>query len=165
MRGRAVSGVPPGRGELAGFGSRLLATLIDLIWMLPVSFTLVTLGAALHGGGGGAAGYPTPAAEALLNLIFGLVVLNFWAGPHQATPGKRVLGLRIVDAGTGGHAALGHLALRYVGYLLSALPLGLGYLWMLWDPRRQTWHDKLGRTLVVREAGASRPPPSTAPHG
>ena len=48
------------------------------------------------------------------------------------------LRLRIVDARTGGHAPFGRLVLRYAGYLVSTLPLGLGYLWMLWDRRRQT---------------------------
>ena len=33
---------------------------------------------------------------------------------------------------------------------LSLLPLGLGYLWMLWDPQQQTWHDKICGTMVVR---------------
>lgn len=160
--GRAVSGVPPRHPVvLAGFASRLLATLIDVIWMLPLSAALLMLGAALHGGGTATA-YPTPPAKAMLNLLLGLLVLNCWAGPSQATPGKRVLGLRIVDARTGGHAPHAHLVLRYVGYLLSALPLGLGYFWMLWDPRRQTWHDKLGQTLVIREAPGGAPPPSTA---
>ena len=53
------------------------------------------------------------------------------------------------------------------GFLL--LPLGLGYLWMLWDRRRQTWQDKLGGTLVVRDpppaSGSPAPPPSTVPPG
>jgi len=141
---------------LAGFGHRLIASLLDALWMLPLSWALVLLGAALRGEQPGER-YPTLAAEVLLNIIFGLIVLLCWAS-RQATPGKRALRLRIVDARTGADAPLGNLVLRYVGYLISALPLGLGYLWMLWDARRQTWHDKLGTTLVVRD------PPPAAPH-
>ena len=34
--------------------------------------------------------------------------------------------------------------------IVSGLACGLGYLWMLWDPQRQTWHDKAAGTYVVR---------------
>ncbi len=100
--------------------------------------------------------------EIMLNLVTGLAVLLFWAS-RQATPGKLALGLRLVDARTGGAPPFGRLVARYLGYALSGLPLGLGYLWMLWDPRRQTWHDKLGATLVVLDH--RRGPPSTARFG
>jgi uncharacterized RDD family membrane protein YckC len=32
----------------------------------------------------------------------------------------------------------------------------MGYMWMLWDPERQTWHDKMAGSIVVRVSGASR---------
>jgi uncharacterized RDD family membrane protein YckC len=34
--------------------------------------------------------------------------------------------------------------------LVSGVALGLGYLWMLWDPNKQTWHDKVAKTYVVK---------------
>jgi uncharacterized RDD family membrane protein YckC len=150
---------------LAGFGHRLLASLIDALWMLPLSWVLVLLGAGLRGEPIGE-DYPTFGVRAMLNIVFGLIVLLFWVS-RQATPGKLALRLRIVDARTGGHAPFGRLVLRYAGYLVSALPLGLGYLWMLWDRRRQTWQDKLGETLVVRDPPPPQapPPPSTVRHG
>jgi uncharacterized RDD family membrane protein YckC len=63
-----------------------------------------------------------------------------------------LLRLRVVDAATGGVPPWPRLVLRYLGYLVSAIPLGLGYLWMIRDDRRQCWHDKMGGTLVVRDA-------------
>ena len=39
---------------------------------------------------------------------------------------------------------------RYFARWLSAIPLLLGYFWMLWDPKKQTWHDKLVSTIVVK---------------
>jgi uncharacterized RDD family membrane protein YckC len=128
--------------ELAGFGPRLGAQLLDLLWLLPLSVVLGTVGALVNGGELSLAG------EAMANIIGALVVLSFWAD-RGATPGKLALGLRIIDAETGQPPPLRRLVLRYIGYLVSAIPLCLGYLWMLRDPRRQTWHDKLGRTLVV----------------
>ena len=132
-----------GRVELAGVGARLLAQIIDLFWLLPLSFVLGAVATFVNGGEMSLGG------ELMANLIGALVVLLFWV-ERQATPGKLVLGLSIVDAETGGVPTLGRFTLRYVGYLVSALPLGLGYLWAIWDKRKQGWHDKMAGTLVVR---------------
>jgi uncharacterized RDD family membrane protein YckC len=129
--------------RLAGLGARLLAQVLDLFWLLPLSVLLTLVADFVNGGEMSAGG------ELMANVIGALVVLLFWA-ERQGTPGKLVLGLRIVDAETGGTPRIGRLVLRYVGYLVSALPLGLGYLWALWDPRRQGWHDKMAGTLVIR---------------
>ncbi|UFN47294.1 RDD family protein [Roseomonas sp. OT10] len=134
---------PAGR-PLAGFGRRLLAQLADAVWMLPFALFLLLLGSLVRGGAG-----LSPGSHDLVKLILLLTVLLFWAG-RGATPGKWIMGLRIVDAATGGAPSMGQLVLRCLGYVVSALAMGLGYLWVLWDPRRQGWHDKLGRTLVVR---------------
>ena len=40
-------------------------------------------------------------------------------------------------------------AVRYLAAILSALPLGLGYLWSLFDPHRRAWHDRLSHTMLV----------------
>ena len=34
---------------------------------------------------------------------------------------------------------------------MTALPLGLGYLWAIWDKQKQGWHDKMAGTVVVRD--------------
>ena len=137
-----------GQQELAGFGWRLAAQLMDTMWLLPLSMLLVLIADAVNGDEMSLGG------EVMINLIGALLVLSFWA-ERQATPGKILFGLTIVDAETGGTPPLRQLVLRYLGYLLSALPLGLGYAWMLWDERRQTWHDKLAGTLVVRTRPAA----------
>lgn len=67
------------------------------------------------------------------------------------TPGKLLMGCELVDGRSGHRVSLGQALLRYLGYLLSALPLGLGFLWILWDRRKQGFHDKLAGTLVIRE--------------
>jgi uncharacterized RDD family membrane protein YckC len=84
----------------------------------------------------------------MVEVIVALLVLTVWA-QAGATPGKQAMRVMIVDARTGGPPPLGRLVLRYLGYLLAALPLFLGFLWALWDPRRQGWHDKLAGTVVV----------------
>jgi uncharacterized RDD family membrane protein YckC len=58
------------------------------------------------------------------------------------------MGLRVVTI-NGKRLSLLRAILRLIGYLLSALPLYLGFLWTLVDDRRQGWHDKLAGTCVV----------------
>lgn len=77
-----------------------------------------------------------------------LFVLLFWIW-RSATPGKLLLDMEIVDARTGGKPSLGQWVIRYVGYFVAVLPLGLGILWVAWDKKKQGWHDKMAKTLVV----------------
>lgn len=88
-----------------------------------------------------------------------IAVILFWIY-KSATPGKMAVGLRIVDASTGGPPSTGQFVGRYLAYFLSLLPLGLGYLWVAWDARKQGWHDKLAGTVVVRRVRAPVVPPS-----
>jgi uncharacterized RDD family membrane protein YckC len=69
----------------------------------------------------------------------------------QGTPGKLLMSCQVVDIRTGGPIGLRQALLRYLGYAVSALPLGLGFLWILWDRRRQGFHDKIAGTAVVIE--------------
>ena len=68
----------------------------------------------------------------------------------QATPGKTVIHAKIIDAKTGEKPTVKQWILRYVGYFISLIPLGLGYIWVAFDSRKQEWHDKIAGTVVVR---------------
>jgi len=87
----------------------------------------------------------------IIGLTLLLFVLNFvvMAGISGQTAGMRILGIYIVRVDsrpfTIKQAALRHL----IGYPLSTALFFLGFLWMLWDPRQQGWHDKLAGTIVV----------------
>jgi uncharacterized RDD family membrane protein YckC len=55
----------------------------------------------------------------------------------------------VVDFESAGSVPIGRAMVRsLVRTFLSGL-LMLGYLWMLWDPQKQTWHDRLTHTTVV----------------
>jgi uncharacterized RDD family membrane protein YckC len=83
----------------------------------------------------------------LLNTAFLVFYyIGFWILAGQ-TPGKRLMGLRIVRT-DGERITVGPAIRRWVGYWISAI-LFLGYLWVLVDDRRQGFHDKLAGTLVV----------------
>ncbi len=67
------------------------------------------------------------------------------------TPGKRLLGLRVVNQQTGQIPGFGKMFLReVVGRFVSGLFLGLGYFWAIFDKNAQAWHDKLAGTVVVK---------------
>ena len=72
----------------------------------------------------------------------------------RGTPGLHLVDCLLVDAGTGSAITLGQSVKRALGTLLAVLPALLGLAWMLWDRRKQGWHDKLGGTIVIRDDDA-----------
>lgn len=143
-----------------GFWSRGLAVVVDYILeIVAIAILLAMVGADPKMADG------TVAVDSLLtgSIVYVLpfvATLLFWSH-KQATPGKMVIRARIVDARTGEAAGAGQLVVRYLGYLVSLLPLGLGFVWAAFDPRKQAWHDKLARTVVVRTRAAQA---ASAPH-
>lgn len=138
--------------EYAGFISRAVAFSVDLIIVGLILLVVATLGSAVE------AFFPgrvfaglraaVTAATAVFSAVFSAVYLiACWTLLGQ-TPGMMLMGLRV--ARTDGRAmTLGRALCRYLGLLLSALPLFCGFFWILIDARRQGWHDKLGDTVVT----------------
>jgi len=134
--------------QYSGFWIRVLASLIDTVWLLILTFGLgwMIYGAIYFESTSFSEGY----ADLFITYVLPfLITLIFWSY-KSATPGKMLLGMKIVDAKTLGKASNGKLALRYLGYYISALVLGLGFFWVGWDPKKQGWHDKIAGTLVVK---------------
>ena len=89
-------------------------------------------------------------ADFLLTWIFPAVaVMLFWIY-KSATPGKMVAGIKVIDARTGGPLTAAQAIVRYLGYYVSLLPMLLGFFWVAFDSRKQGWHDKIARTVVVK---------------
>lgn len=84
------------------------------------------------------------------HVIPALLVISFWI-VWMATPGKLLLDCRIVDADSKCKPLARQLIIRYLAYLVSAIPLGLGFIWILFDKHNQGWHDKLSKTLVIMQ--------------
>ena len=122
-------------GARAGFWVRFVAAFID---GLLVGIIATILDLVLHGGG-----------DALAVLVSIAYYVAFEGGPRGAGPGKRAMNIRVCDIHTGGPIGYSRAFIRYIAAILSAIPIFLGYLWMLWDPQRQCWHDKLAQDLVV----------------
>jgi uncharacterized RDD family membrane protein YckC len=134
--------------EYTGFWLRVLATMIDTILLMIV---MVPLLIAVYGEDALADGVTlTGPANILLSYILpAVVVIAFWSS-KRATPGKMVIGARIVDASTGAAPGLRQNVVRYLGYFLSTFFLFLGFIWIAFDKKKQGWHDKLAGTVVVR---------------
>jgi uncharacterized RDD family membrane protein YckC len=145
----ANEAAPQPRVVYVGFWRRLLATIID--WLI-VAVVTVPLLAAIYGrqygvlASEGYAGFWDFMIQALLPV---LGVILFWRY-YGATPGKMAIGAKIADAG-GGRPRTARLVVRFVAYLVSALPLFLGFLWIAFDRRKQGWHDKIAGTVVIDE--------------
>lgn len=145
-----------GRGvqaPLAGFWIRFLAVFVDgIIVSIPTSILIAVFdGDSDYFVGTGARPGATVAANLISTIIGVIYYASLEGGPSGQTLGKRICGIRVVDAVTGQPGiGIGRGVGRYLGRILSSIPLGLGYFWMLWDDRKQTWHDKLAATLVVK---------------
>jgi uncharacterized RDD family membrane protein YckC len=96
--------------------------------------------------------FPADAAEGLHLLVAIAYFVILHGGPRGQTVGKRALGIRVIDAGAPGPIGYGRAFVRYLVEIVSAVVILLGYLWMLWDREKQTWHDKAARSLVVPES-------------
>ncbi len=59
------------------------------------------------------------------------------------------MSIRVVGLQTGYTIGYAGAFIRVIGKIVSAIPCLLGFLWMLWDPEKQTWHDKLAGAAVV----------------
>ena len=68
---------------------------------------------------------------------------------YLGTPGKLLLGCQVVDADSGERMTVRQAMIRYLGYFVSIFTLGVGFLWVAWDKRKQGFHDKIANTVVV----------------
>ena len=86
----------------------------------------------------------------IINYVFPTIAVILLWKYYQATPGKMIFKATIVDAKTGGKPTLKQWIIRYLGYFVSLLPFGLGYFWVAFDKKKQSFHDKLAKTLVIQ---------------
>ena len=147
----------------AGFWVRFVALLIDeIILFVPLVIVFVaTEGSTLtnYTNCVQSGELTTVCSSAYLGSVglFELVALGasavysilLWA-LFGGTLGQRMLGLHVVDAATGQNIGLGRSIGRYVGFVISAIALDIGFIWAAFDPRKQGWHDKIANTLVLQ---------------
>ena len=130
----------------AGFWIRGVAFFLDLVIVNGTEFLLMFLVARALG--------LSPLQEQILDIGFSLLAFYIYYGViqvrRQTTPGKAMLGLRIVNTNGDEPFTLGQGLMRGFGYLLSMLMLGCGFLMVLFHPEKVAFHDILSKTRVVR---------------
>lgn len=85
------------------------------------------------------------------DLVIVAITLFMWI-KFLGTPGKLLMGCHVVDEKTLGPVSFRQAAIRYLGYFVSALPLFAGFIWVAFDKKKQGFHDKLAKTIVVVES-------------
>jgi len=132
-------GTPAGpSGPRADFWYRLGGFLIDWVILYVVS---LVIGLVFRG---------NIVSQILISLAVGIAYSVYFIGSSSGqTPGMRLLNIRVIDTATGGRVDYGRAFVRYLVAIVSGLACYIGYLWMLWDPEKQTWHDKVASTFVV----------------
>lgn len=143
--------------EYAGFWLRVAAALIDglILCALGVglmifaffSFIPLSLGGSATALMSGIAG-----ANTLSTLLSWLYYSLQECSQHQATFGKRAVGIRVTDVANG-RISFPRATGRYFGKILSALFFGIGFLMVAFTGRKQGLHDMLAGTLVVKYQG------------
>ncbi|HUH43257.1 MAG TPA: RDD family protein [Sulfurimonas sp.] len=135
--------------EYAGFWVRVGASLIDLALLLMITLPLTLMIYGSDTVWNSEAMILGP-ADFLINysLPFFATVI-FWMY-KSATPGKMVLQLKVLDEETGNKLTIGQSIGRYFAYIPAMLIFMIGIFWVAWDKKKQGWHDKLAKTVVVR---------------
>jgi uncharacterized RDD family membrane protein YckC len=135
--------------EYIGFWSRVGASFIDTLLLGMITWPVLTM---FYGDGYWSSDeFIKGPMDFIMSWLFPAVaVVLFWA-IKQATPGKMAIKAKIVDATTLAEPSVGKCIGRYLAYFISLLPLGLGFIWVAFDDRKQGWHDKLSGTIVIRK--------------
>jgi len=99
---------------------------------------------------------PDPSTLVLIIIHSGLQT-TLWAlyftifiGACGQTPGKKLLGLRVIRADSKPMNFKTGAIRCIIGYSLSTLTFGLGFIWALFDNQKQALHDKIANTLVIQ---------------
>lgn len=135
--------------EYVGFWARAIAMLVDTLVLVIVTWPILLLVYDINTPIT-TADMATDTAYILISYVLPTIaVLVLWL-KCRATPGKMLFRAEVVDATSLQAMSLGQAALRYIAYLASSVPFCLGFLWVVFDPRKQGWHDKIAGTVVIR---------------
>jgi uncharacterized RDD family membrane protein YckC len=143
--------------HLGGFFRRTAAFVIDCILLSALSVSLIyfsnitySVGLAVRGQppNGDNFGKLLPVLIAIC-IVLGTVYFVLLHGMGGRTVGKWLFGLRVVAADLA-PITYSQAFTRWLGYFLSFLMVGLGFLWILISREKRAWHDYLARTWVIK---------------
>jgi uncharacterized RDD family membrane protein YckC len=145
--GGAPSGPP-----LASWIQRVGAYLLDSFIVLPFTILAAVLLPKADASGNVSGGF-LPLALLLYALAVAVQVYNRWyKGGQGQSLGKQVLGLTLIGERTGQPIGMGMAFVRDLAHFVDGIICYIGYLFPLWDQKRQTIADKLVGTVVTSRA-------------
>jgi uncharacterized RDD family membrane protein YckC len=121
----------------ASWGQRVLSALIDYVLPAIVASIFRPVSIALY------------AILSIAALVWALYNA-YQAGSTGQSVGKKIVGTRLVRATDGQYIGGGLAIGRYFLHILDGLPCFLGYLWPLWDAKKQTFADKIVGSVVIK---------------
>ena len=162
------AGYAQSAGEYASWPARVGAYLIDsLVSGVPMAI-LYFLGGAVaysnatqytdefgkvHTDGVNSMGIVLMALGWLIGLAISIWNVGFKQGKTGQSIGKKALNIALVKQDTGQFTGVGLSIGRMFAHILDSLPCYLGFLWPLWDAKKQTFADKICNTIVVKKMG------------
>ncbi|QGK69285.1 RDD family protein [Allosaccharopolyspora coralli] len=170
--GQAPTPVPPHVGVPSEWGTRVGGSVLDALIMMGAALVvmLVAMGAGagvtvlvVALGGGESAAVATLFASYIVGLL-AILALGFWAhvyrrGVYGQTFGQKIVRIKTVSEETGLPLGVGAAFARNLCHILDSLPCNVGYLAPLWEPKKQTWADRIMSSVVVSaETGTALPP-------
>ena len=159
----APYGQPQGSYAFAHWGKRVGAYLIDYL-VMTVAMIPYIIGIAMGGpetsvdpvtgavettGGYSGAAVVLMVVGGLLGLAVFIWNICIKQGRTGYSIGKGVLGIKLIKLDTGQTIGAGLSFVRQIAHILDSLPCYIGYLWPLWDSKRQTFADKVMGTVVI----------------
>ncbi len=128
------AGGPAAGGQLASWGQRALGYVVDLVIIFVVQLVVGLV-----------------AGRGVAQLVGLLVWVGFAYMESQdgQSPGKKVVGIRLRSERDGSYLSWGMAIVRKIAHLVDTLPILIGWLWPLWDRKRQTFADKIVSTVVT----------------
>jgi hypothetical protein len=141
----------------AAWWRRVVAVFLDTFLQLPFAVVAII---ALVSVSSPHAGTATQLGGLLVSLIadLGAVVFSVWnnivrQGRHGASIGKQCVGIVVISTADARPIGAIMTFVRQIAHIVDYLPLGIGYLWPIWDRQKQTFADKLMNTVVLHLPG------------
>jgi uncharacterized RDD family membrane protein YckC len=140
--------MPPGGGamstpgNLASPGMRIVGGVIDLVILIVINGIIGTILQKLTGLAG------------VINLVLDVAYFAYFWSSQGASVGMMPFGFKVRDMATGQYPSIGKAAVRGLIWILEIILTfciigAIGWLWQLWDPRKQALHDKIAGTIVT----------------
>ena len=129
-------------GNLASPGMRIVGGLIDVVILLVINGIIGAILQKLTGLAG------------LINIVIDVAYFGYFWSSRGASIGMMPFGFKVRDLATGQYPTMGKAALRgfiwtlEVGFTVCIIGL-IGWLWQVWDPKHQAFHDKVAGTIVT----------------